>query len=58
MSITLEIRRFSHIVIDKDGFALRKFTTYADAKWFVSNKPEYMVKKINFNLDEYEECLF
>ncbi|MGA1048590.1 MAG: hypothetical protein ACO3UU_11285 [Minisyncoccia bacterium] len=54
----MEIRRFSHIVIDKDGFALRKFTTYADAKWFVSNKPEYMVKKINFNLDEYEECLF
>ena len=45
-------------MIDKEGFSLRAFRSYPDAKWFVSNKPEYSVKKIKINLDEFEECLF
>lgn len=45
-------------MVDKEGFSLRKFYNYEDAKWFVENKPEYMVKKIKINLDDYEECKF
>ena len=45
-------------MIDREGFALRKFYSYQDAKSFINNKPEYMVKKINFDLGTVEECLF
>ena len=45
-------------MVDKEGFSLRKFFSYEDAKWFVENKPEYMVKKIKINLDDFEECKF
>ena len=58
LNITLETRRFSHLVTDREGFALRKFFSYQDAKSFINNKPEYMVKKINFDLGTVEECLF
>ena len=43
---------------DREGFALRKFYCYQDAKQFINNKPEYMVKKIKFDLGVFEECLF
>ena len=43
---------------DREGFALKKFYSYQDAKQFINNKPEYMVKKIKFDLAKAEECLF
>lgn len=52
------LNRFSHKVVDQEGFALMQFTSYADAKWFVRNKPDYKIKKINFDLSQMEECLF
>ena len=58
LNISLNIIPFSHYVVDRDGFSLRKFRSYQDAKWFVDNKPEYMVKKIKINLDDFEECKF
>jgi len=50
--------RFSHYVIDADGFKLREFRCYESAKQFVEIRPEYMVKKIKINLNDYEECVF
>lgn len=58
MNITLETIRFSHYVIDADGFKLREFRCYESAKQFVEIRPEYMVKKIKINLNDYEECVF
>ena len=58
MSITLKAERFSHYVVDTDGFKLREFRCYQSAKHFVEFRPEYMVKKIKINLGIYEECLF
>ena len=58
LSISFQTNRFSHLVTDREGFALRKFYCYQDAKQFINNKPEYMVKKIKFDLGKIEECLF
>ena len=52
------VNRFSHEIVDKDGFTLRQFYSYQDAKQFIYNKPDYKVRKINFDFSKFEEAPF
>lgn len=46
---------FSHLVTDKDGFEIRRFKSYAEAKLFIEDKADLVIKKIDYQLGcEYE----
>jgi len=50
--------RFSHEVVDRDGFSLRRFYSYQAARDFIYNKPDYKVSKIKFDISQFKEALF
>jgi hypothetical protein len=52
------LQAFSHEIVDREGFSLRRFYSYRDAKEYVYNKPDYKVQKIKIDLTKIEECLF
>lgn len=52
------LRRFSHEVVDRDGFSLRRFYSYQSARDFIYNKPDYKVSKIKFDMSQFKEALF
>ena len=58
LNTTYTLNRFSHEVVDSEGFSLRRFYSYQGAKDFVYNKPDYKVYKIKLDLTNYEEALF
>ena len=58
LNTIFNLQRFSHEIVDQDGFTLRRFYRYRDAKEFIQNKPDYKVQKIILDLTKMEECLF
>ena len=52
------LSRFSHEVVDRDGFSLRRFYSYQAARDFIYNKPDYKVSKIKFDISQFKEALF
>ena len=53
-----KLQRFSHEVVDRDGFSLRRFYSYQSARDFIYNKPDYKVSKIKFDMSQFKEALF
>lgn len=58
LNTIFNLQRFSHEIVDQDGFTLRRFYSFRDAKEFIQNKPDYKVQKIIFDLTKMEECVF
>ena len=48
---------YGYIVFDADQEPLRGFEKYAEARHFVSNKPDCKVKKQHIDFSRHEECL-
>jgi len=58
LNIIYNLSRFSHEVVDRDGFSLRRFYSYQAARDFIYNKPDYKVSKIKFDISQFKEALF